>query len=357
MNTTMTVEETFSVLNRQFGVMNIKQLNELPPVKDDIVSTGIMGLDIALGVGGVKKGSIVEIYGSESGGKTTLALQLCKQYQKDKPVLYIDTERTLTRETIESMGIKDKNFYLMHVDNLEMALEVCKTVALNGAFGAIVIDSLAGLAPRAQIDGNVGDSHVGLFSRIMSDALSVLTPFLDNSGCTLIVINQLREKVGVMFGNPETTTGGRALKFYSSVRLDVRRIESLKQGGEVIGNRTRVKVVKNKIAPPFKEAEFDIMFGEGISVVGDILDLAAENNIINKSGAWYAYEGNKIGQGRENAKQYLRDNPAVCTEVERKVRELFNLEADSAEGAETVSEEGKKAEKEKTKAEKAKTEK
>ena len=211
MSTAMTVEETFSYLTRQYGTLSIKQLSELSPLKDDIVSTGIMGLDIALGVGGVKKGSIVEIYGSESGGKTTLALQLCKQYQKDKPVLYIDTERTLTRETIESMGIKDKNFYLMHVDNLEMALEVCKTVALNGAFGAIVIDSLAGLAPRAQIDGDVGDSHVGLFSRIMSDALSVLTPFLDNSGCTLIVINQIREKVGVMFGNPEKATGGRAL--------------------------------------------------------------------------------------------------------------------------------------------------
>ena len=208
MGETMTVQETFTLLNKRFESINIKPLSELPPTKDDIVSTGIMGLDIALGVGGIKKGSIVEIYGPESGGKTTLTLQLCKQYQKlDKPVLYIDTERTLTKETIESMGIKEKNFYLMHVNNLEQALEICKTVAQVGTFSAIVIDSLAGLAPKAQIDGDIGDSHVGLFSRIMSDALSVLTPILDNSGCTLIVINQIREKVGVMFGNPEKTTG------------------------------------------------------------------------------------------------------------------------------------------------------
>lgn len=325
MSTAMTVEETFSYLTRQYGTLSIKQLSELSPLKDDIVSTGIMGLDIALGVGGIKKGSIVEIYAPESAGKTTLALQMCKQHQKEKPVLYIDTERTLTKETIEMMGIKEKNFYLMHVDSLEQALGACKTVAQSGTFSAVVIDSLAGLAPKAQIDGDIGDSHVGLSARIMSDALSVLTPFLDNSGCTLIVINQIREKVGIMFGNPETTTGGRALKFYSSVRLDVRRIESLKQGGEVIGNRTRVKVVKNKIAPPFKEAEFDIMFGEGISVVGDILDLAASNNIVNKSGAWYAYEGNKIGLGRENAKQYLKDNPAECKKIMTKLKKVSKI--------------------------------
>ena len=325
MSTAMTVEETFSVLNRQFGVMSIKQLNELPPTKDDIVSTGIMGLDIALGVGGIKKGSIVEIYAPESAGKTTLALQMCKQYQKDKPVLYIDTERTLTKETIEMMGIKEKNFYLMHVDNLEKALGTCKTVAQAGTFGAIVIDSLAGLAPKAQIDGDIGDSHVGLFTKIMSDALSVLTPLLDNAGCTLIVINQLREKVGVMFGNPERATGGRALKYYASVRLDVRRIESLKQGGEVIGNRTRVKVVKNKIAAPFKEVEFDIMFGQGISVEGDILDQAVEKDVITKCSAWYLYEGNKIGQGRENAKQYLRDNPAECKKIMTKLKKASKI--------------------------------
>ena len=323
MSEVMTVQETFTRLNKQFGNINIKQLSELSPVKDDMVSTGIMGLDIALGVGGIKKGSIVEIYGPESGGKTTLALQICKQYQQEKPVLYIDTERTLTKETIEGIGIKEKNFYLMHVENLEQALNVCKESA--SAFSAIVIDSLAGLAPKAQIDGDIGDSHVGTFSKIMSDALSVLTPILDNAGCTLIVINQLREKIGVMFGNPERATGGRALKYYVSVRLDMRAIESIKSGGEEIGRRTRVKVVKNKIATPFKSTEFDIMFGHGISVEGDILDQAVEKEVINKSGSFYVYDGNKIGQGRENARQYLKDNPAEYKKIVTKLRKVYKI--------------------------------
>lgn len=322
MSEAMTVQETFSQLNKQFGAMNIRQLSELPPTKDDIVSTGIMGLDIALGVGGIKKGSIVEIYAPEGAGKTTLALQICKQHQKEKPVLYIDTERTLTRETIEMMGIKEKNFYLMHVDNLEQALETCKTVAQSCAFGAVVIDSLAGLAPKAQIDGDIGDSHVGLFPKIMSDALSVLTPLLDNAGCTLILINQIREKVGVMFGNPEKTTGGRALKYYASVRLDMRGVESIRSGGEEIGRRTRVKVVKNKIATPFKSTEFDIMFGHGISAEGDILDQAVEKGVITKSSSWYLYEDNKIGQGRENARQYLVDNPAEFEKIVTKIKKI-----------------------------------
>lgn len=325
MGNAMTVEETFSVLNRQFGVMNIKQLNELPPTKDDIVSTGIMGLDIALGIGGIKKGSIVEIYAPESAGKTTLALQLCKQYQKEKPVLYIDTERTLTRETIESIGIKEKNFYLMHVDNLEKALGTCKTVAQSGTFSAIVIDSLAALAPKAQIDGDVGDHHAGLFARIMSDALSVLTPYLDDSGCTLIVINQIREKLGVMFGNPEKATGGRALKYYAAIRLDVRRIESLKSMGDTTGFRTRVTVTKNKLAAPLKNVEFDIMFGHGISVEGDILDQAVEKEVITKCSSWYLFDGNKIGQGRENAKQYLMDNPAECKKIVTKLKKVCKV--------------------------------
>lgn len=325
MNTTMTVEETFSHLNKRFGALSIKQLNELPPIKDNIVSTGIMGLDIALGIGGIKKGSIVEIYGPESGGKTTLALQMCKQYQKDKPVLYIDTERTLTKETIESMGIKEKNFYLMHVCNLEQALETCKTVAQAGTFSAVVIDSLVGLAPKAQIDGDIGDSHVGLFSRIMSDALSVLTPMLDNSGCTLIVINQIRERVDVMFGNPEKTTGGRALKYYASVRLDVRRIESIRSMGDTVGFRTNVLVSKNKLAAPLKKVEFDIMFGHGISEEGDILDQAMEKDVISKSSSWYLYDGNKIGQGRENAKKYLKDNPAECKKIVTELRKVGKI--------------------------------
>ncbi len=325
MGEAMTVEETFSYLNKQFGVLNIKQLSELPPTKDDIVSTGIMGLDIALGVGGIKKGSIVEIYAPESAVKTTLALQMCKQYQKEKPVLYIDTERTLTRETIEMMGIKEKNFYLMHVNNLEQALETCKTVAQSCTFSAIVIDSLAGLAPKAQIDGDIGDSHAGLFARIMSDALSVLTPILDNAGCTLIVINQLREKVGVMFGNPERATGGRALKYYASVRLDVRRIESLKSMGDTVGFRTRVTVTKNKLAAPLKNVEFDIMFGHGISEEGDILDQAVEKEVITKCSSWYLYDGNKIGQVRENAKQYLKDNPTECKKIVAKLRKASKI--------------------------------
>ncbi len=323
MSEVMTVQETFTRLNKQFGNINIKQLSELSPVKDDIVSTGIMGLDIALGVGGIKKGSIVEIYGPESGGKTTLALQICKQYQQEKPVLYIDTERTLTKETIEGIGIKEKNFYLMHVENLEQALNVCKESA--SAFSAIVIDSLAGLAPKAQIDGDIGDSHVGTFSKIMSDALSVLTPILDNAGCTLIVINQLREKIGVMFGNPERATGGRALKYYVSVRLDVRRIESLKSMGDTVGFRTRVLVSKNKLAAPLKNVEFDIMFGQGISVEGDILDQAVEKEVINKSGSFYVYNGNKIGQGRENARQYLKDNPAEYKKIVTKLRKVYKI--------------------------------
>ncbi len=306
-----------------------------------------------MGLGGIPRGRIVEIYGPESSGKTTVTLHMVAEVQKRGGIAgFIDAEHALDPVYAKNIGVDIDNLYISQPDCGEQALEITETMVRSGAVDIIIVDSVAALVPKAEIDGDMGDSHVGLQARLMSQALRKLTAVISKSNCTVIFINQLREKVGVMFGNPETTTGGRALKFYSSVRLDVRRIESLKQGGEVIGNRTRVKVVKNKIAPPFKEAEFDIMFGEGISMVGDILDLAAENNIVNKSGAWYAYNGNKIGQGRENAKQYLRDNPEVCTEIEHRVRELFNLETGNAEGteAQSASAEDKKAEKEKTKA-------
>ena len=317
-------------IERQFGKGAVMKLGD-PSVQMNVetIPTGSLSLDIALGLGGIPKGRVIEIYGPESSGKTTVTLHMIAEVQKRGGIAgFIDAEHALDPVYAKNIGVDIDNLYISQPDCGEQALEITETMVRSGAVDIIVVDSVAALVPKAEIDGDMGDSHVGLQARLMSQALRKLTAVISKSNCTVVFINQLREKVGIMFGNPETTTGGRALKFYSSVRLDVRRIEALKQGGEVIGNRTRVKVVKNKVAPPFKEAEFDIMFGEGISTVGDILDLAAENNIINKSGAWYAYEGNKIGQGRENAKQYLKDNPAVRDEVERKVRELFNLETD-----------------------------
>ncbi len=316
-------------IERQFGKGAVMKLGDpAAQMNVETIPTGSISLDLALGLGGIPKGRIIEIYGPESSGKTTVTLHMIAEVQKRGGIAgFIDAEHALDPVYAKNIGVDIDNLYISQPDCGEQALEITETMVRSGAVDIIVIDSVAALVPKAEIDGDMGDSHVGLQARLMSQALRKLTAVISKSNCTVVFINQLREKVGIMFGNPETTTGGRALKFYSSVRLDVRRIESLKQGGEVIGNRTRVKVVKNKIAPPFKEAEFDIMFGEGISVVGDILDLAADNNIINKSGAWYAYEGNKIGQGRENAKQYLKDNPDVCAEVERKVRELFNLNA------------------------------
>lgn len=320
-NTVQTVQETFRYLSRHYDNISVKQLSELPYMEGSIVSTGIIGLDLALGVGGIKKGSIVEIYAPESAGKTTLALQLCKQYQKsDKPVLYIDSERTLTRETVESRGITDDNFYLMHVGSLEMALEVCRASAQ--AFSAIVIDSLAGLTPKAVREGDVGDSHAGLLPRIMSDTLPVLVPVLEENQCTLIITTQLREKLGVMFGNPEQATGGRALKYYASVRMEVRRGEMIKNDGVAAGCRVRTKIVKNKIASPYRDVEFDIMFDHGISVEGDILDNALEKGIVAKGGTWYSYDGERIGQGRENAKKYLVEHPSKVEEITEKLREI-----------------------------------
>lgn len=327
------LDAALSQIERQFGKGAVMKLGD-PSVQMNVetIPTGSLSLDIALGLGGIPKGRIVEIYGPESSGKTTVTLHMIAEVQKRGGIAgFIDAEHALDPVYAKNIGVDIDNLYISQPDCGEQALEITETMVRSGAVDIIVVDSVAALVPKAEIDGDMGDSHVGLQARLMSQALRKLTAVISKSNCTVIFINQLREKVGVMFGNPETTTGGRALKFYSSVRLDVRRIEALKQGGEVIGNRTRVKVVKNKIAPPFKEAEFDIMFGEGISTVGDILDLAAQNNIINKSGAWYAYEGSKIGQGRENAKQYLRDNPEICAEVDRKVRELFNMETGPVE--------------------------
>lgn len=320
-------------IEKQFGKGAVMKLGD-PSAQMNVetIPTGSLSLDIALGLGGIPKGRIIEIYGPESSGKTTVTLHMIAEVQKRGGIAgFIDAEHALDPVYAKNIGVDVDNLYISQPDNGEQALEITETMVRSGAIDIVVVDSVAALVPKAEIDGDMGDSHVGLQARLMSQALRKLTAVISKSNCTVIFINQLREKVGVMFGNPETTTGGRALKFYSSVRLDVRRIEALKQSGETIGNRTRVKVVKNKIAPPFKEAEFDIIFGEGISTVGDILDLAADANIVNKSGAWYAYEGNKIGQGRENTKQYLKEHPEMLDEIEQKVRAHYGLQGTDAD--------------------------
>ncbi len=334
------LDAALAQIERQYGKGAVMKLGD-PSVQMNVetIPTGSLSLDIALGLGGIPKGRIVEIYGPESSGKTTVTLHMIAEVQKRGGIAgFIDAEHALDPAYAKNIGVDIDNLYISQPDNGEQALEITETMVRSGAIDIVVVDSVAALVPKAEIDGDMGDSHVGLQARLMSQALRKLTAVISKSNCVVIFINQLREKVGIMFGNPETTTGGRALKFYSSVRLDVRRIESLKQSGEVMGNRTRVKVVKNKIAPPFKEAEFDIMFGEGISAVGDILDLAASVGIIVKSGAWYAYESSKIGQGRENAKQYLKDNPEICSEIENKVRQHFGLQGGEAASEPTVSE-------------------
>ncbi|WP_312497043.1 recombinase RecA, partial [Anaerosporobacter sp.] len=299
----------------------------------ETVPTGALSLDVALGLGGIPRGRIVEVYGPESSGKTTVALHMVAEVQNRGGIAgFIDAEHALDPAYAKNIGVDIDNLYISQPDNGEQALEITETMVRSGAVDIVIVDSVAALVPKAEIDGDMGDSHVGLQARLMSQALRKLTAVISKSNCIVIFINQLREKVGVMFGSPETTTGGRALKFYSSIRLDVRRIEALKQGGEIVGNRTRIKVVKNKIAPPFKEAEFDIMFGQGISREGDVLDLAANEGIVVKSGAWYAYNDAKIGQGRENSKLYLKENPDIFEEIKQKVREKFNLD-----GAVTVT--------------------
>ena len=315
-------------IEKQFGKGAVMKLGD-PSAQMNVetIPTGSLSLDIALGLGGIPKGRIIEIYGPESSGKTTVTLHMIAEVQKRGGIAgFIDAEHALDPVYAKNIGVDVDNLYISQPDNGEQALEITETMVRSGAIDIVVVDSVAALVPKAEIDGDMGDSHVGLQARLMSQALRKLTAVISKSNCTVIFINQLREKVGVMFGNPETTTGGRALKFYSSVRLDVRRIEALKQSGETIGNRTRVKVVNNKIAPPFKEAEFDIIFGEGISTVGDILDLAADAGIVNKSGAWYAYEGNKIGQGRENTKQYLKEHTEMLQEIEQRVRAHYGLQ-------------------------------
>ena len=321
------LDVAISQIEKQFGKGSVMKLGEnVADMGVASIPTGSLSLDIALGIGGVPRGRIVEIYGSESSGKTTLTLHMIAEAQRMGGIAgFVDAEHALDPEYARNIGVDIDNLYISQPDSGEQALEICETMVRSGAMDIVVVDSVAALVPKDEIEGNMGDSHMGLQARLMSQALRKLTGIISKTNCTVVFINQLREKIGIMFGNPETTTGGNALKFYASVRLDVRRIDKIQQSGQIIGNRTRVKVVKNKVAPPFKTAEFDIMFGKGISTTGDILDLAANLDIINKSGAWYAYNGEKIGQGRENAKIYLEQNPDVCEMVDRKIREHYGL--------------------------------
>lgn len=334
-NKVKALESAIAQIEKQYGKGSVMKLGDTASrMSVEAVPTGSLSLDIALGVGGIPKGRIIEVYGPESSGKTTVALHMVAEVQKRGGIAgFIDAEHAMDPAYARNIGVDIDELYISQPDCGEQALEITETMVRSGAVDIVIVDSVAALVPRAEIDGDMGDSHVGLQARLMSQALRKLTGVINKSNCIVIFINQLREKVGVMFGNPETTTGGRALKFYSSVRLDVRRIETLKQSGEMIGNHVRVKVVKNKVAPPFQEAEFDIMFGKGISREGDVLDLAAKHDIIIKSGAWYSYKGEKIGQGRENAKAYLADNPDVFDEVENLVREKCLVQEENAANA------------------------
>lgn len=327
------LDAAIAQIEKQYGKGSVMKLGDSNAnMNIDVIPTGSLSLDIALGLGGVPRGRIIEVFGPESSGKTTVALHIVAEIQKRGGIAgFIDAEHALDPTYAKNIGVDIDNLYISQPDCGEQALEITETMVRSGAVDVVIVDSVAALVPKAEIDGEMGDSHMGLHARLMSQALRKLTAVVSKTNCVVIFINQLREKVGVVFGNPEVTTGGRALKFYASVRLDVRRIDTLRQGGEIVGNRTRVKIVKNKVAPPFKEAEFDIVFGKGISKVGDILDLAVANNIVDKSGAWYAYNGNKIGQGRENAKAYLENNTAICDEIEQKVREAVGVAGESAE--------------------------
>ena len=334
------LEAALGHIEKQYGKGSVMKLGDSSShMQVEAIPTGSLGLDIALGVGGVPKGRIIEIYGPESSGKTTVALHMVSEVQKRGGIAgFIDAEHALDPVYAKNIGVDIDNLYISQPDNGEQALEITETMVRSGAVDIVIVDSVAALVPKAEIEGDMGDSHVGLHARLMSQALRKLTAAISRSNCVVIFINQLREKVGVMFGNPETTTGGRALKFYASVRLDVRRTETLKQGGEMVGNHTKVKVVKNKVAPPFKQAEFDIMFGTGISREGEILDLAADCDVVNKSGAWYSYNGDRIGQGRENVKVFLKEHPEVCQEIERKVRIHYHLLPEEAGAAQETTE-------------------
>lgn len=334
------LDAAIAKLEKDFGKGAVMRLGESGAhVAVETVPTGCLSLDLALGLGGVPKGRVIEVYGPESSGKTTVALHMISEVQKRGGIAgFIDAEHALDPVYAKNIGVDIDELYISQPDSGDQALEITETMVRSGAIDIIVVDSVAALVPKQEIEGDMGDTHVGLQARLMSQALRKLTPVISKSNCVVIFINQLREKVGVMFGNPETTTGGRALKFYSSVRMDVRRTETLKQGGEMVGNHVRVKIVKNKIAPPFKEAEFDIMFGKGISKEGDVLDLAASVGIVQKSGAWFAYGGDKIGQGRENAKAYLREHPEIMDEIEHKVRVAYGLIKEEApEGTEETA--------------------
>lgn len=320
------IENAMSQIEKQFGKGSIMKLGEHSTLNIDSISTGCLDLDIALGIGGVPRGRIIEIYGPESSGKTTVALHVAAEAQKlGGAVAFVDAEHALDPSYAINLGVDTENLIVSQPDTGEQGLEIAEALVRSGAIDVLVVDSVAALVPRAEIEGEMGDSHVGLQARLMSQALRKLTGTINKSKCVVIFINQLREKVGVMFGNPETTTGGRALKFYSSIRLDVRRIDSIKQGDEIVGNRTRVKVMKNKVAPPFKQAEFDIMYNEGISRNGNIVDVGVKENIVQKSGAWFSYGDIRLGQGRENAKNYLKENPEIALEIENKIRAKYDL--------------------------------
>ena len=334
------LEAALGQIEKQFGKGSIMKLGDFQAMNVDAIPTGALSLDIALGIGGIARGRIIEVYGPESSGKTTLALHIIAEAQKTGgEAAFIDAEHALDPIYAKHLGVDIDNLIVSQPDTGEQALEIAEALVRSGALDVIVIDSVAALVPKAEIDGDMGDSHIGLQARLMSQALRKLAGAISKSKSVIVFINQLREKVGVMFGNPETTAGGRALKYYASVRLDIRKVENIKQDGEVIGNRARVKVVKNKVAPPFREAEFDIVYGKGISKEGNLLDIAVNLDIIEKSGAWFSYNGERIGQGRENAKKYLQDNPEVAKEVEEKIRANFNEAFEKSLGEETADEE------------------